>query len=294
MRVLLFWFFTSPVFMFGQATQLPVEDSICQCMQRAFSARGVDLAAEFVAFEADLVKRAYLGEAGWQYPELLKNIAEADYFDLRRSSAHAGIDTLFADELNRCYQQVLFRFSDELLEAKVTRIVSAYPDAEATDGKTLQTEILRIYLRHLERADFQKDLYRWLVLWNLLIVSTEDASDQPRRFPEEKITLPEERLLPVFANKESQLIVNGTPVSFEELRPVLMQTFQRKDGVKLLSERETNYNFYQEVYHFIEQTHHELLDEAAVRFDKIYDQLPPATQYAIRQELPFVLVEVSR
>lgn len=294
MRVLVLWFFIFPVFMFGQATQLPVEDSICQCMQRAFAARGVDLASEWQAFEADLVKRAYLDEASQRYPELLQSIAEAEYFDLRRSEAHLEVALAFADVLQQCYQQNLFRSTDALLFAKITEIITAYPNLKTDNAQVLTNGMLGIYLKTLERADYEKSLYKWLVLWNLLIVSIEDTSGQPRQFPEEKITLPEERLLPVFANKENRLMVNGSPVNLEELRPMLIQTFERKDGVKLISERETDYGFYLEVYRFIQQTHQELLDEAAVRFDKIYEQLPPATQYAIRQELPFVLVEAGR
>lgn len=293
MRSLLVLLCSFPVFIFGQA-QLPAEDSICRCLERRFAERGVDLAAAFDAFEQDLIERAYLDGAGKRYRSLLQNIAEADYFDLRRSRGLENIELLFADAFNECYQENLFRYADELLETKVTQIITDYATVDDRDGKVMQREILMIYVRRLAPDDFQKTLYRWLALWNLFIIAQEDISDIPAKFPEEKITLPDERLLPVFANKKGELIVAGEQMTLAALKPILVETFQHKNGVKLMSERETNYAFYLEVYRFITSTHGELLDQAAVKFDKIYEQLPPATQYAIRQELPFVLVEVIK
>lgn len=293
MRSLLVLLCSFPVFIFGQA-QLPAEDSICRCLERRFAERGVDLAAAFDAFEQDLIERAYLDGAGKRYRSLLQNIAEADYFDLRRSRGLENIELLFADAFNECYQENLFRYADELLETKVTQIITDYATVDDRDGKAMQREILMIYVRRLAADDFQKTLYRWLALWNLFIIAQEDISDIPAKFPEEKITLPDERLLPVFANKKGELIVAGEQMTLAALKPILVETFQHKNGVKLMSERETNYAFYLEVYRFITSTHGELLDQAAVKFDKIYEQLPPATQYAIRQELPFVLVEVIK
>jgi hypothetical protein len=293
MRFLLVLLCSLPVFVFGQQ-QLPAEDSICRCLERRFAEQGVDLAAAFDAFETDLIERAYLDAAGERYGLLLRDIAEADYYDLRRSRELSRVDTLFADAFNDCYQKSLFRYTDEVLGAKVTQIVTDYAVVDDRDSKTMQREILAIYLRRLERADFQKKLYRWLVLWNLFILAEADTSDIPAKFPEEKITLPDDRLLPVFASREGELVVGGEGMTWAEFKPVLVETFRQQNGVKLISQRETNYAFYLEVYRFIKSTHGELLDRAAAKFDKIYEQLPRATQYAIRQELPFVLVEVTR
>jgi len=246
MRFLLVLLCSLPVFVFGQQ-QLPAEDSICRCLERRFAERGVDLAEAFDAFEQDLIERAYLDGAGKRYRSLLQNIAEADYFDLRRSRGLENIELLFADAFNECYQENLFRYADELLEAKVTQIITDYATVDDRDGKTMQREILAIYVRRLERADFQKKLYRWLVLWNLFILAEADTSDIPAKFPEEKITLPDDRLLPVFASREGELVVGGEGMTWAEFKPVLVETFRQQNGVKLISQRETNYAFYLEV-----------------------------------------------
>lgn len=280
---------------FGQAAQLAVEDSICQCLQRNFTEMDMNLAAELLTFETDLAKRAYLRRVGEGYPDLLQNIAEADYFDLRRSQAHASVEANFLDFLNRCVQESVFRFSDELLDAKITPILLAYADLLADDGKTIQNKILSIYLQNLDRTDYQKTLYKWMILWHLLTFSEEDTTDLPVTFPAEKtIVLPDERLLQVVLNVENQIIVNNKVLTFEIFKPILEEVFRQKNGVKLIAEKETMDAFYREVCKFIKATHQELLDEAAARFDKVYEQLTQIDQYVIRQELPFILVEELR
>lgn len=271
--------------------QMPVEDSICHCIEQSFAADSVALAVVFRRWEADLVQRSYLSNPGAGYPALFVQIAEAAYFQLRRSPGlPKDLALRFSTYLTDCYSRWLLLESEALLQARITSIILSYQNVYGADFQALQSSLLQIYLQNLEPADFRRKLYQWLALWNLLALSVEDVRpDLP--YPEDTLTLPTERLLPVQVSGQDQLQVRDTITSFEAFKVLLINQFRQGNGVCLSRAADANDAFYQGVYQFIRATHHELLDEAAARFDKVYAHLTAIDAYRLRQEFPLIIVE---